>query len=233
MSPFSGSKMLRIGIPKTASQAKGTTTVSQTFTSTGADLGIAFRLLTLDNPEQDSFTVAVKDSKGRAVGRWLVTGPDGSGSSSPLPFKFTLPMDAGQTYGDSGWVNLRLSGLPSGSLTVSLTLDCSGTRPHHTWVYVDEGDPTPPSVAITSPADKSFTKNPAPALTFSATDSQSGLVAPPEVKVDGSQVSTLSGQALDSLADGPHVLTVTAIDKAGNKAIGSVHLRGGHGARHT
>jgi hypothetical protein len=214
VSPFMGSKMLRIGIPKTAAQAKGTTTVSQTFTSYGADLGIAFRLLTLDNPAQDSFTVAVKDSK---VGRWLVTGPDGSGSSSPLPFKFSLPMDAGQTYGDSGWMNLRLSGLPTGSLTVSLTLDCSGTRPHHTWVYLDEGDPTPPSVAITSPADKSFTKNPEPTLTFSATDSQSGL-ASTVVELDGSPVDTQSGQTLGSLADGPHVLTVTAVDKAGNKA---------------
>ena len=129
-------------------------------------------------------------------------------------------MGAGQTYGDSGGVNLRLSGFPTGTLTVSLTLDCSGTRPHHTWLYVDEGDLTPPSVAITSPADKSFTNDPAPTLTFSATDSQSGLAAAPVVKVDGSLVNTLSGQALGSLADGPHVLTVTAIDKAGNRSIG-------------
>ncbi len=218
VSPFTGSKMLRIGIPKTASQTKGTTTVSQTFTSTGSDLGVAFRLFTLDNPEQDTFTIAVKNSKGKAVGRWQVTKPDGPGSSSSLPFTFTLPLDGGQTYGDSGWVNLRLSGLPTGTLTVSFTLDCSGTRPHHTWVYVDEGDLIPPNIAITSPADKSFTSNRAPTLAFLATDSQSGLAAAPEVKVDGSIVDKQSGQALGSLADGPHVLTVTASDNAGNEA---------------
>ena len=214
--PFRGGKMLRIGISETASQATGITSVSQTFTSTGSDLGVAFRLFTLDNPEQDTLTIAVKDSQGRAVGRWLVTKPDSPGSSRSLPFSFTVQMGGGQTYGDTGWVNLRLSGLPTGTLTVSFTLDCSGTRPHHTWLCVDEGDLTPPSIAITSPADKSFIKSPAPTLIFSATDNQSGVAAT-EVKVDGSMVNKQSGQVLDNLTDGPHVLTVTAIDKAGNK----------------
>ncbi len=75
-------------------------------------------------------------------------------------------------------------------------------------------DATPPVVTITSPTGVT-TRDNTPLLTYTASDAASGVAAV-VVKVDGNVVSKVSGNSLDTLSDGPHLVRVEATDAAGN-----------------
>ncbi len=70
-------------------------------------------------------------------------------------------------------------------------------------------DVTPPSIVITSPAT-GLTSDNTPLLTFTANEGT------PVVKVDGLVVSKVSGNSLDALANGNHVVRVESTDASGN-----------------
>lgn len=72
-----------------------------------------------------------------------------------------------------------------------------------------------PTVSITSPADGSLISNNTPQLSYTATDTGSG-VASVVVTVDGEVVNKISGDNLDPLSDGQHTVAVTASDAAEN-----------------
>jgi alpha-tubulin suppressor-like RCC1 family protein len=75
-------------------------------------------------------------------------------------------------------------------------------------------DTIAPTVTITSPA--AGPTDPRPALAFTASD---GVVS---VRVDGAPVTTISGDRLDTLSVGPHLLRVEATDVAGNVGVAEV-----------
>jgi hypothetical protein len=76
-------------------------------------------------------------------------------------------------------------------------------------------DTIAPAVSISSPV-AGPTKNNAPILTFTSSD---GTVV---VKIDGVVVNKVSGNTLDQLADGPHMVRVEATDAANNTGFAEV-----------
>ena len=85
-------------------------------------------------------------------------------------------------------------------------------------------DTVPPVVQFVSPASGSFVTTGRPAIIFSATDALIGVdLASAVITLDGQQVATgtLSFTPATSLADGPHTVSATVADKAGNAASAS------------
>ena len=78
-------------------------------------------------------------------------------------------------------------------------------------------DTTPPAVTITQPT-AGFTSNKTPLLTYTVSG---GTVV---VKVDGTTVSTASGNTLDALAEGAHQIRVESTDAAGNMGFAAVNI---------
>ena len=76
-------------------------------------------------------------------------------------------------------------------------------------------DTTSPAVFLTSPANGATVTTSTPELDFTASDAHLAQVV---VLVDGMTVGKQTGQNLDALADGPHGVVITGIDKAGNQA---------------
>ncbi len=117
----------------------------------------------------------------------------------------------GKTTGDS------LDALAEGghTVTVEATDEAGNVRTVSTSFTVDL---TSPVVSITAPADGLLTNDPAPLLAFAVEEPN---LAATEVRVDGSPVSTGSGNPLGSLPDGPHTLVVEAVDLAGARGSAS------------
>ena len=76
-------------------------------------------------------------------------------------------------------------------------------------------DNTNPVISITSPANGSYTNDTTPTLEFAVTENNTGTTV---VEVNGTPVSTNSGNDLDPLEEGPNTVTVTHTDAAGNLA---------------
>jgi len=101
-------------------------------------------------------------------------------------------------------------GLKTTTITVS---DQAAAVPATTVNLSGTGDGTLPVVAITAPADASFTSDNTPLLTFSVTETNPGVDV---VRVDGVVVTKVSGDSLELLADGSHTVIVDSTDAAGN-----------------
>jgi hypothetical protein len=87
-------------------------------------------------------------------------------------------------------------------------------------------DTTAPSIEITSPAAADYLHTDTFQVSFSASDSESGLASgSPAATLDG--VAVANGQSIQALtlALGPHALVVSASDKAGNLATRTVEFR--------
>ena len=78
-------------------------------------------------------------------------------------------------------------------------------------------DSTPPLVTVTSPA-AGFTNNKTPLLSYAFSD---GTVI---VKLDGVVVSKVSGNNLDSLPDGQHIIRIESADAANNVGFAEVNM---------
>ncbi len=79
-------------------------------------------------------------------------------------------------------------------------------------------DTTGPAIAITKPASGSSVATATPELDYTTGDAVAASVV---VKVDGTVVTTASGDELDSLADGAHTVTVSGADQWGNPSTAS------------
>jgi len=136
--------------------------------------------------------------------------------ASSDPIDFTIPVNnCGQlTTGSSCTFDVSFSPATDGLKTTTITVSDQGaTVPAATVTLTGSGDGIAPIVAITAPADASFTSDNTPLLTFSATDTNTVTNV---VMVDNVIVSTVSGESLAQLADGSHTVTVDSTDAAGN-----------------
>ena len=232
VTPRTGAWMLRIGIPKgtDSHQAKGITKVSQTFVSDGSDIGLAYRVFTWEHKDTDVLVIDVKrgttsvgrlaDKEAQVIGATSVI--TGTGA---MPYTLDLRVEPRQAkYLATAWQDVRITGLESTvgqTLSITYTLDTNTTAAHDSWVYLDLADIVKPSVSITAPANGSTVTTSTPKLTFSAADDQwgTGLAAgQPVIKVDGTAVTPAADGSLPTLLDGPHSVTVSAVDKMGNSA---------------
>ena len=156
VTPVGKPNMLRLGLPKgtDSNQIKGVESVTQTFTSDGRQIDLAYRIFTADHRSGDTFVIDVKDAlSGKSVAGAGVGVKVGS-SATVLPLPYSAPISIAKTakYWESGWQNVRITGLPAGkSLTISYTLSNSTNAAHDTWVYVDHRNSVPVAgtVAIT------------------------------------------------------------------------------------
>ena len=127
--PWTGSKMLRLGMPKDkdAHQVKGVTAVSQQFISDGEDILVAYRVITLDSRvDEDVFIVDVKDAQGVPVDGKLYT--------------MSMKLGKKESYGDTKWTKITIADLPEGkTFTITYSLNNTQSASHNTWVYVDQG----------------------------------------------------------------------------------------------
>ena len=89
-------------------------------------------------------------------------------------------------------------------------------------------DTTDPDVAIVSPASGSVISSSQVTTMFSTGDATSG-VERVEISVDGGPAQSLgaseTSHVITSLADGPHTVTLTVFDRAGNSATTTVSFR--------
>ncbi len=107
-----------------------------------------------------------------------------------------------------------LDALTEGSHTVRVeTMDAAGNKGFAEVIFTV--DTIAPTVTITSPTSGT-TNNNTPVLTYNVND---GTVV---VRVDGNVVSKVSGDTLDALPNGDHILRVEATDAAGNKGFAEV-----------
>ena len=238
VSPRTGAWMLRFGIPKgiDAHQAKGVTTVAQTFTSDGTDIGMAFRVFTWEHNDADAFVIDIKDvtAGGKSVGKLAdkepqsITGTTVVTGDGSLPYTLDLKVEPRQLkYKDTQWQDVRITGLAGTEghrLTITYTLDTNTNASHDSWVYLDLADIVPPVVTVTSPAQGAVLKAD-PVLHFTAADEAGGSgldsAVAAVVKMDGAVVAKADGSTLSGLAEGTHTVSVTVADRAGNKGTAS------------
>ncbi|MHA2609775.1 MAG: Ig-like domain-containing protein [bacterium JZ-2024 1] len=146
-----------------------------------------------------------------------------SGSDNLSPFRFQCHLvGRDPSFRDCTSPDV-LSGLTEGSWTWHLRgVDEAGNQSppiEETWTV----DLTPPTVSITStdPAEGSYSSNPQPTFTFSASElSQFSCTIDSNPPVDCSSSFSDSGSYTppSPLADGPHTFLVVATDRAGNSS---------------
>ncbi|MGB2712621.1 MAG: HYR domain-containing protein, partial [Vicinamibacterales bacterium] len=115
---------------------------------------------------------------------------------------------------------------PRGTTSVTFTAADAAGNNATTSTTVTVVDTTTPSVQIVSPQARDYAHADTLTVNFSATDGGSGLIAgSPESWLDGVTVTNGQYIALLTLALGEHVLTVSAMDSAGNPAVRTVTFR--------
>ena len=118
------------------------------------------------------------------------------------------------------------TGVVEGAHTIAVTaFDIAGnSRPVSVAVTVDT---TPPTLSITSPVSGAIGALSSVEVTWSATDATSGIDHF-EVSLDGGTPVVLpasaTGHTFTDVADGAHIVTITAFDVAGNSVVLSVDL---------
>ena len=222
--------MLRIGIPKgtDSHQAKGVTKISQTFTSDGSDIGLAYRIFTWEHKDTDVLVIDVKQGT-KSVGRLAdkeiqgITPTSVVTGAGTLPYTLDLNVEPRQAkFLATPWQDVRITDLPSGQLTITYTLDTNTTAAHDSWIYLDLVDIVKPTVSISSPANGTTVTTRTPHLDFTANDDQwgSGIAAgSARVSIDDGD-PIVPPATLPELRDGAHHITVTVKD----------HLEGNSGS---
>ncbi len=177
--PFKGSSMLRLGAPRklAENQKRGTNAISQNFTANRNTLRFAFRLFSWEHRGVDSLRVELKDLD-NPTAVFSVTKDDGSPlvlkmqdgtqiADNTTPIVFTLDVGKRGQWLDSGWVKVRINGIPTGH-RMSLTYSLAGTDndAHPTWVYFDNVNDPPVASDQSVTTDEDIAK----AITLVATD---------------------------------------------------------------
>jgi hypothetical protein len=170
----------------------------------------------LQMPSGTDFDLSMWDNQNRRTGGWTYSDhsvkrniPNSvySGvSTNPEWVNVTLPTTSGT------WKVGCYSYRGSGTYTITVTVTPSAP------------DTTPPTIAITSPADNANVTSSTVTVTWTGSDSGSGI-AYYETRIDsGSWInkSTSTSHTYSSVSNGTHIVDVRAWDKAGNNAIDSV-----------
>ncbi|MEO6469367.1 MAG: Calx-beta domain-containing protein, partial [Acidimicrobiia bacterium] len=156
-----------------------------------------------------------------------VPGPINAGTNYQLPtVNMTLratgtalsviqPRIAGSSYADWGLSMTVNADLPSGLGNADLPLNCfPGSSLALSTTTIWPTDTSPPSISVTSPADgASYAQGAVVNAAFTCNDGPFGTGA-----VSCSGAPTQNGFAVDTASIGPHTLTVTSTDNAGNVA---------------
>ncbi len=203
VSPRSGAKMLRLGIPKDIStkQIKGTIQAKQVFTSETRDIEISYRVFTYEHRSTDVFTIDLTDSTGAHYG---------SVGGKPLPYKPTIPVPAvGKYYYDATWKTVTITGVPAGkTLTLSYTLSNTISASHDTWIYIDHLNKPPVPGTVTITPDPARTNDLLTATPSGFTDPDGdALTYRYQWSKNGTAISGATGTTLD-------------LSKAGNGDVG-------------
>ena len=158
VTPFSGDSMLRLGTPRPKGHRLpgpgGKTVVSQTFVSSSSTMCVAMRVFTWDYDDEDRVDIELTNASGRHVGRLSpvcrIKMTDGRFDSHDcMPFGIKHHSFLHNALLDTGWVTLRISGVPTGeSLTLTYSLESPRNSSHPTWAYFDNKN-QPPTVVAT------------------------------------------------------------------------------------
>ncbi|MFC1897248.1 PKD domain-containing protein [Chloroflexota bacterium] len=150
-SPYRGDYMLRLGSPKSISekQQKGMNTVSQTFTANTSSLRFAFRLFSWEHRGNDSFGFDLKSGEVSVgnITEFQINMPGGETtlvSPATPPCDFTIDVGDRKDFLDSGWVEVNITDIPTGTpLTLTYYTGGDANSAHATWAYFDNAN-TPP-----------------------------------------------------------------------------------------
>jgi hypothetical protein len=166
VTPFEGTKMLRIGTPKKTaeSQQPGENTVYQEFTADSDTIKFSFRLFSWEFRGQDVLRFKLTKNNlpaGTVPIMESLVPPDASRQYNTLATVFSSPgMKEFNITGqrglwlDTGWVVVTISGLTSGdTLTLSYTVGGTKDKGHGTWAYFDNGDLPPVAKFTFAPAE--------------------------------------------------------------------------------
>jgi hypothetical protein len=167
VSPYRGTQMLALGTPKrlAESQARGTNAVIQTFHSNASDLVLSLRVFSFEHRGNDRVVVTLTDPTQEGVRFPVTDAATGGAFSLPLPgtaaascsstpCSLTIRMGKRGPLLDSGWRQMRISGLPSDGrpLTVRYEITSSSNTSHATWGYFDDVNRAPTArINITPP----------------------------------------------------------------------------------
>ena len=147
------------------------------------------------------------------VGSQTITGNRESGATITAAVNTSASVGS-VTYPTATTWSCEINGLIEGANNVIVTATDTGANSATASASIIY-DVTAPGVAITSPAAAPTNDN-TPHLTYTVSD---GAVI---VKVDGSTVSKVAGDSLDTLADGAHTVRVESTDDAGNTGFAEV-----------
>ncbi|MBI4283130.1 MAG: hypothetical protein HY663_01510, partial [Chloroflexi bacterium] len=164
VSPFKGTKMLRLGTPKgvSESQNQGTNTVIQSFTANANTFRFTFRAFSWEFRSYDKIRIDVKDASGKTL-NLPVTNDSGS------PLTILMPSGTSKTYpstpievipdvGKRGnymamdWLKVRIGGLTAGqTYSITYSVVTGNNNAHATWAYFDNVNNPPVSKFSFSP----------------------------------------------------------------------------------
>jgi hypothetical protein len=167
VSPYRGAQMLRLGTPKRISEAqtRGSNAVTQQFASASSELVLSLRAFSFEHRGYDKLIVSVVDPSQPARSFPVSDALAGGAFALPLPglapavcsatpCTLTIRMDKRGPLLDSGWRQLKISGLPSDGrpLVVRYEVQTTSNTAHATWAYFDDVNRMPTaSIAITPP----------------------------------------------------------------------------------
>ncbi len=160
--PFRGQHALRIGTPtgRFAAQPKGDHIVKQTFKAASPDLVLALRLLSWETTGEDSFFVSITDPSNASAQYSVTDARAGGPFSLPLPGSapatcsatpclLKVSMRGARPMLDSGWREMKISGLPTDGRDLLIRYGVFTTdAKESSWAYFDEAR-RPPVARIT------------------------------------------------------------------------------------
>ena len=132
-----------------------------------------------------------------------------------------------------GWLLKKTDETKSGRMDYDSRQGTAGEGPRLVVVFTTAGggDTTPPTVTITAPQPGGYLSQVTPLIAASFSEAGSGLdLASAHVTIDGNEVASKLATTdagivvvlLNAPSDGPHNLTVSVRDRAGNEGRGSV-----------
>ena len=151
--PHMGDQMLRAGTPRKVAerQASGDNRVSQEFTPASSTLQVAFRLFSWEHRGDDQFSIELnRVSDGTPVGTLvspIVINLPGGGTTgcSAIPCTFSVDVGKKGDLLDSGWVDIRISGLAAEPVIISYSVAGDANEALATWAYFDSSNLPPVS----------------------------------------------------------------------------------------
>ncbi len=170
----------------------------------------------LQMPSGADFDLSVWDDQGRRTGGW---------TSSDHSTKTNIPSSSYSGYSaNPEWVKVDPPQTSGTWKTGAYAYSGSGTYTITVTITVPDADTTPPTVSITSPDDGATVTTSDVTVTWTGSDSGTGIDHY-EVRIDSgswTNVGTSTSHTFTGLSDGSHTVDVKAYDGAGNTNTDSV-----------